>query len=174
MIGSVLGLVGLVLIVLTTLGWLRNAVHRPPPAHGDAELAAQLDRLTGRRTRRLAVAVVDPATGTRSAYVDADADTRFELGSVTKGVTGMLVAEAVDRGELTLDSTVADLAPELAGSPVGPVTVRELCTHTSGLPRMPRTPGMVARAVASGWFGTDPYGGITAATVLAQAGRQRL
>jgi CubicO group peptidase (beta-lactamase class C family) len=54
------------------------------------------------------------------------------------------------------------------------VTLRELCTHTSGLPRLPRTPSTTVRAIGSAWFGIDPYRGIAPAAVLRQAKRQRL
>lgn len=173
-VGFVLGLLGFVFVVVTAVGWLRAFVHRVPPAHGDGELAAELDLLAGRRTRRLAAAVIDPGMGVRMAFIGADKDTRFELGSVTKGFTGMLLAEAVRRGEVSLRSTVADVSPDTTVNPVGSVTLQELCTHTSGLPRLPRTSGMAARAIRSAWLGTDPYRGLTPTAVLEQAKRQRL
>lgn len=65
-------------------------------------------------------------------------DTLFEIGSVTKVFTGLLLALAVIEGELTLDTPVGNLVPEVAG--LGrdgvPVTLGHLATHTSGLPRM--------------------------------------
>ncbi len=67
-----------------------------------------------------------------------DADPRFELGSVTKGLTGMLLADAVGRGELTLETTAGEILaarPELHERTRGPlhtITLRELCTHTAG------------------------------------------
>lgn len=58
-------------------------------------------------------------------------DTQFEIGSVTKVFTALLLADAVSAGKLSLDATV--------GAPFAPshVTYLQLATHTSGLPRMP-------------------------------------
>lgn len=174
MIGDVLGVLGGALLAVTAVGWLRVFTHRVPSAHGDVELARELDRVTGRRTRRLAAAVVDLDAGTRVAFIGADAATRFEVGSVTKAVTGMLLAEAQRRDEVSLDSTIGELLPDTAASPVGSVTLRQLCTHTSGLPGLPRSLGTPLRILCSGWFGTNPYRGLDPATVLRSAQRQRL
>ncbi len=66
--------------------------------------------------------------------------TIYEIGSVSKVFTGLLLAEAVVRGEVTLDTTLASLLPESVVLPDGAgerVTLRMLATHTSGLPRIP-------------------------------------
>jgi CubicO group peptidase (beta-lactamase class C family) len=69
-----------------------------------------------------------------------DADTVFEIGSMTKVFTSLLLADMVRRGEVRLDEPVEDLlppgakAPERAGRKI---TLVDLATHTSGLPRMP-------------------------------------
>lgn len=174
MIRYALGVLGCLFLAVTAVGWFRAFVHRIPPAHGDVELARELGRAAGRRTRCVAAAVIDLNGGAQAAFIGADANTRFEVGSVTKTFTGMLLAEAVSRGEVMLDSTVGGLLPDTAGSPLGSVTLRELCTHTSGLPGLPRTIGTPARVLCSGWFGTNPYRGLTPAAVLRLARRQRL
>jgi CubicO group peptidase (beta-lactamase class C family) len=110
----------------------------------------------------------------RTAFIKADADLCFEVGSITKAMTGMLLADAIERGELTMTSTVGQLAPSLADSAVASVTAQELCTHTSGLPRLPGDPRTIARIAKFGIFGLDPYRGITASDVLATTGRQHL
>lgn len=69
-----------------------------------------------------------------------DADTLFEIGSVTKVFTSLLLALAVERHELTLDDPVANYLPasvKLPASGSRLITLRDLATHTSGLPRMP-------------------------------------
>ncbi|PLR25238.1 serine hydrolase [Caulobacter zeae] len=69
-----------------------------------------------------------------------DGQTLFEIGSVTKAFTGLLLADMVRRGEVTLDEPLVKLLP--AGS-VAPerngkaITLIDLATHTSGLPRLP-------------------------------------
>jgi D-alanyl-D-alanine-carboxypeptidase/D-alanyl-D-alanine-endopeptidase len=60
----------------------------------------------------------------------------FDVGSVMKTVTGLLLAEAVVRGELTLRTTVGELLDSAAGVAAS-VTLVELATHRSGLPRLP-------------------------------------
>jgi CubicO group peptidase (beta-lactamase class C family) len=63
--------------------------------------------------------------------------TRYELGSITKTFTGMLLADAVTRNEMTLEDRLAQHLPELAGTPAGDLTLFELATHSSGLPPFP-------------------------------------
>jgi CubicO group peptidase (beta-lactamase class C family) len=63
----------------------------------------------------------------------------FEIGSVTKVFTGLLLAQAVERGDLKLDDTVGKLlAGKVDGVPpaVVPVTLRQLVTHTGCMPVM--------------------------------------
>jgi CubicO group peptidase (beta-lactamase class C family) len=143
---------------------------------GDQELAPELTRLAGPRCRRVAAATVhlDAAVPVRTAFIRADAGTLFEVGSITKPMTGMLLADAIERTELTMTSTVGQLVPSLAGSAVATVTVQELCTHTSGLPRLPASPRMAVRVARFGLLGLDPYRGITASQVIAVTGRQNL
>lgn len=93
---------------------------------------------------------------------------------VTKALTGMMLADAIERGELSMDSTAAELLPTLDCTRAATVTVRELCTHTSGLPRLPVDPRTAARVAMFAFVGLDPYRGTTASRVIALAGRQRL
>ncbi|MEB4614652.1 serine hydrolase domain-containing protein, partial [Leucobacter sp. M11] len=66
--------------------------------------------------------------------VFAKENSRFQLFSITKSVTSMLVGIALDRGEIeSLDQTVAELVPELAGSAYAPVTLEQLLTMTTGV-----------------------------------------
>lgn len=61
--------------------------------------------------------------------------TVFDLASLTKPlVTGMLLARLVERGTVGLDSAVAEYLPEFGTDDKRAVTVRQLLTHTSGLP----------------------------------------
>jgi CubicO group peptidase (beta-lactamase class C family) len=63
-----------------------------------------------------------------------DGDTVWDLASVTKPIVGLAVMSLVERGELDLDDTVADHLPQFAASDKAPLTVRQLLTHTSGIP----------------------------------------
>jgi len=65
--------------------------------------------------------------------------TPYELGSITKTFTGLLLADAVQRGEMALEDPLSKYLPELAGTPAGGVTLFELATHSSGLPALAPT-----------------------------------
>ncbi|MDX2091797.1 MAG: serine hydrolase domain-containing protein [Kofleriaceae bacterium] len=81
--------------------------------------------------------------------------TLFELGSITKVYTSLLLADAVQRREVALDAPVAELLPP--GVPVPTrdktaITLEHLAVHASGLPRLP--PSLLAAANKP-----DPYAG---------------
>src|SRR5918996_251474 len=62
-------------------------------------------------------------------------DTIYDLASLTKPlITGMLCARRIELGELTLDSSVSHYLPEFDRTDKSMITVRELLTHTAGLP----------------------------------------
>jgi D-alanyl-D-alanine-carboxypeptidase/D-alanyl-D-alanine-endopeptidase len=69
-----------------------------------------------------------------------DGKTIFEIGSVSKVFTGLLLADAVVQGRVTLNTPVNELLPKgVAIQPRGdqPIALWHLSTHTSGLPRLP-------------------------------------
>lgn len=81
--------------------------------------------------------------------------TIFEIGSLTKPLTGLLLAELVTKGEVSLDESINTLLPTEAQKPeFEVVTLQGLATHTSGLPRLPPNMNWL-------WMlrnGEDPYG----------------
>jgi CubicO group peptidase (beta-lactamase class C family) len=67
--------------------------------------------------------------------IAATLDTIYDLASLTKPlITGQLCARRVESGELTLDSSVSHYLPEFDRPDKNAITLRELLTHTSGLP----------------------------------------
>jgi D-alanyl-D-alanine-carboxypeptidase/D-alanyl-D-alanine-endopeptidase len=69
-----------------------------------------------------------------------DGDTVFEIGSVTKVFTSLLLADMVQRGEVALTDPVAKYLPPGIKMPERggrQITLQDLATHTSGLPRLP-------------------------------------
>jgi len=109
-------------------------------------LEQRIDR--DRRALGMAVGVVSPegrrffTRGVRGANdsVPVDADTLFEIGSATKVVTALLLADAVRRGELALDDAAQDHLPPGVRLPEREgqrITLRQLATHTSALPMFP-------------------------------------
>jgi CubicO group peptidase (beta-lactamase class C family) len=61
-------------------------------------------------------------------------DTIFDVASVSKLFTSILAVQQAERGRIELDAPVARYIPEFAANGKGAVTVRQLLTHTSGLP----------------------------------------
>lgn len=96
----------------------------------------------------LSIGVLQP-TGPASAHAGQlapdrafppDDRTLYEIGSISKVFTSLLLADAVVRGEVTLDTPVARLLPvdvTLPDDAGERITLRMLATHTSGLPRIP-------------------------------------
>lgn len=77
----------------------------------------------------LGQAVVNPYS------ISASLDTIYDLASLTKPlITGMLCAQLIEHGELTLDSSVAHYLQEFERTDRQMISVRQLLTHTSGLP----------------------------------------
>jgi CubicO group peptidase (beta-lactamase class C family) len=69
-----------------------------------------------------------------------DGDTIFEIGSITKVFTALLAADMAQRGEVKLDDPIQKYLPptvKIPGRGAKQITLTDLATHTSGLPRMP-------------------------------------
>ena len=72
--------------------------------------------------------------------VAPDADTVFEIGSITKVFTSLILADMVGRGEVRLDDPVAKFLPASVKLPERDgkkITLIDLSNQVSGLPRMP-------------------------------------
>lgn len=88
--------------------------------------------------------------------VPPDADVFFEIGSITKGFTGILMADQILAGRLAETDTLAGVLedwPARSNAPAGALSLLRLATHTSGLPRLPGNMGAT-------WMlrhGDDPY-----------------
>jgi CubicO group peptidase (beta-lactamase class C family) len=79
----------------------------------------------------------------------------LEIGSVTKVFTALLLADMAERSEVELDDPIARHLPRAVAQacPAATrITLRQLATHTSGLPRLPRNLLPVALRHLS-----DPY-----------------
>lgn len=102
--------------------------------------------------------------GRRQASDDTapDAHTRFQIGSITKVFTNLLLAERVAADAVRYDQPIGNLLPD-AFAPANPavmnITLMQLATHGSGLPRLPPNMAPINHA--------DPYAGFDDATLLA-------
>ena len=147
-------------------------------AADDAALAATVDkRLAGDRTGAcMAVAVIDQG-GVARAFRCADPaqaarigpDSAFEIGSVAKTMTSILLADLIVQGKGSLDDPLSKWLP--AGTAVPdfegqPILLRHVVTHTSGLPALPSRMQVPNPA--------DPYAALTVEDLLASLGDVQL
>jgi CubicO group peptidase (beta-lactamase class C family) len=110
-------------------------------------LAEAAESLTAKIPAGCIVTAEQTPQGTRFALAGKSPDPTqapetlvFEIASLTKIFTGILLAEAVFEKKVTLETTVAELlgpACKYTDARVGRITLKQLSTHTSGLPRMP-------------------------------------
>lgn len=94
--------------------------------------------------------------------LNAGADLLYEIGSITKTFTGLLFAEMARGGEVKTDDPLRAFLPEgtlVPREPEREITLIDLATHTSGLPRLP--PNMI-----DGHDPEDPYAHIDAARIV--------
>jgi len=108
------------------------------------------------------VGVIDHGERKVFAYGTAKPDSIFEIGSVTKTFTGLVLAQMVEQHVVTLDEPVRELLP--AGTVTKPasgaeITLLDLATQHSGLPRLPDNLHPKAQA--------DPYADYTAEKLYA-------
>ena len=61
-------------------------------------------------------------------------NTKFMIGSVSKPLTAVLMLIQVQKGLIGLDKTIDDYLPEFKNKPAAKVTIRQLLSHTSGMP----------------------------------------
>lgn len=64
-------------------------------------------------------------------------DAIFQIGSITKVFTALALADAVTSGELFLDTPLGALLPTSSHPNASAITLGQLASHTSGLPRLP-------------------------------------
>ncbi|HEY0154612.1 MAG TPA: serine hydrolase [Longimicrobium sp.] len=137
-------------ILLTAACSVRTA---PAPAQGgrfpsDDSIRAMLaDIVPDARVGGAVVAMIELGGRRRIvAYGSAtpggpplDGGSVFEIGSVTKAFTGVLLADMARRGEVALDEPLQRLLPgvQVPSWSGREITLADVATHTSGLPAMP-------------------------------------
>lgn len=93
-----------------------------------------------------------------------DRSALFEIGSITKAFTGVLLADMVLRAEVSLEDPLSRHLPGLR--PLWRYrepTLLELATHRSGLPNTPRAMNRGELAYTLGFARRDPWAAVTAA-----------
>jgi len=73
------------------------------------------------------------------AFGSARPDSVFEIESITKTFTGLMLAQLIEQGRVAADQPVRELLPDgSVAAPAGDeITLLDLATQRSGLPRMP-------------------------------------
>jgi CubicO group peptidase (beta-lactamase class C family) len=129
------------------------------------EIRAMLQTIiNGKRATGIAVGWVTPqgrcvltvGSSGKSVRPQIDADTMFELGSITKAFTGTLLADMVAKGELKLSEPIGPYLPKSAqgNAALAAITFQQLTTHSSGLSRLPMTSAFIKSGLANPG---DPY-----------------
>jgi CubicO group peptidase (beta-lactamase class C family) len=121
------------------------AQHFPSDARVDSLIHGRVDE--GRATGIVLGLLESDGSRRIFAYGDAGPGARplgpksvFEIGSITKVFTGILLAEMSLRGEVSLDDPVQEYLPDGVTMPARPgqvITLEHLATHRSSLPRLP-------------------------------------
>ncbi len=122
--------------------------HWTPPS--DAEIRALLAQRIDVEHQGvgIVIGVIDPSGRRIIAYGKGDqpdgrpldGDTEFEIGSITKVFTALVLADMVRDGEVKLDDPAQKYLPAGVTMPTRDgkeITLVDLATHTSGLPRLP-------------------------------------
>jgi serine-type D-Ala-D-Ala carboxypeptidase/endopeptidase len=135
--------IGVVIAMLVCVG--ADAQTVAPDAAIQKILADRID--LQRQSVGIVVGVIEPS-GRRivahGSFANGDArpvgaDTVYEIGSITKVFTSLLLADAVQRHEVALTDPVAKFLPQTVKMPERgrAITLQDLATHTSALPRLP-------------------------------------
>lgn len=143
-----------------------------PPAHAkatDAELEQAIAMMTEQVTKQpfnKGIAIGVTREGRRMVHVrgaGVTTNSLFEIGSVSKTFTGAVLARAVERGMVKLEDPVHERLglkePILCDGE--PITLLDLGTHHSGLPRLPDDIGLLNQLRGR------PYEGFTRSDVIA-------
>jgi CubicO group peptidase (beta-lactamase class C family) len=130
-----------VFLSLLAFGRIAGAVDLPPLGNQAPAWAASIGHgavaVAEKRDGRWTFTLAGQPFAAGHAEVPAQ-KVLFEIGSISKVFTGILLADAVADGKLSLDDTLARRLPAKFGDPAaGTMTLRQLATHTSCLPRMP-------------------------------------
>lgn len=123
----------------------------PPPFPADWQVPDNAaigkliaERNTGRDGQLVAVGIADPTgdrfvAGGNGADAKVDRTTLYEIGSISKVFTALLLADMANKGEVALDDPAdkympaGHVLPTFSGRKI---TLRDLSTHRSSLPRM--------------------------------------
>lgn len=128
--------------------WASVAVAAPEKGWGDDVSRLAKPLIDGKVVPSLVVGIIDEGKTSVFAFgqisegheAAPDGDTIFEIGSVSKVFTAILLADAAERGEVKLDDPLGTLLPVGVKAPTfegKEIRLEDISTHFSGLPRLP-------------------------------------
>ena len=142
-------------ICLFLYGWMENRHYENQADTKD--LGQRADELAApyvaqRKGSRLTIGIIQRSKRFYKEYsstevsnvTQVDGKPIYEIGSVTKVFTGILLARAEVEGLVSLDQSLGTLLPDDANvtGPVTELTLRQLATHTAAMPRLPGNLGV--------------------------------
>ncbi|TDC38381.1 class A beta-lactamase-related serine hydrolase [Micromonospora sp. 15K316] len=148
---------------------------------GDADLAATTRAALGdgRGYRGLAVALIEPHRVRTAGLGDrapggppVEPGTPFEIGSIGKALTGMLLAHRASAGAVRPDDPLSAALPQVTGA-TREVTLAELASHRSGLPRLATSPADLLTTVWTNITAGNPYARWNTDRLIDAAGDKR-
>nr|BFE69255.1 hypothetical protein GCM10020092_025560 [Actinoplanes digitatis] len=122
------------------------------PKHPGYAGAVALVMVDGKKRRCIRLSVTPCATRLSPVELAANKrvamkpDSIFDLASLTKVYTALLVLQLVDQGKVELDQPLRKYLPEFTGTGKGAITVAMLLAHTSALPVGAKVTGLADNA----------------------------
>jgi CubicO group peptidase (beta-lactamase class C family) len=117
-------------------GWTQPSGAVKPLYAGAVTLLAHDGNVVTRNATGLALKYAD-GSGTElpaDQQIPMRTDTIFDLASVSKLFTSIVVLQQVEAGKISLDAPIATYVPEFAENGKAAITVRQALTHSTGLP----------------------------------------
>jgi CubicO group peptidase (beta-lactamase class C family) len=137
------------LVLVLTMTSVAQAKQAPPVLSDEEIRKILIERIDAQhQSVGIVVGVITPQERRIVAYGHLaqgdqrplNGDTIFEIGSATKVFTALLLADMAQRGQVALEDPVAKYLPKTVKMPERnghSITLVDLATHTSGLPRLP-------------------------------------
>ncbi len=132
------------LLFLLTLSSTINVAQLP----GDSIKKIIKTEVDNKRSKGIVVGIINEK-GTQvfgygkvkdSSNQQPDGNTIYEIGSMSKVFTSLILADMVKKGEINLDDSISEFLPKTVKTPTRKgkeITLLDLSTQTSGLPRLP-------------------------------------
>lgn len=156
---TVIAAVSALAVFVTGVAAMPRPLQLSDRATGDPELVAEVRAhiaATPGARDKLSVAVID-GDSLRVAHFGASDTTEYEIGSVTKTITAALLADAIERGEVEASTRLGSLFA-LGNRASSAITLEELATQSSGLPRVAMSLDKVPSILMAIVLARDPYG----------------